>query len=214
MLVSEMIAAALRLCRIRNTTEETLDEALKALNLMLKTWDESIVMPKIEEFTLLTTAGSYSIGSGGDFNTVKPLRILSAFITNSSGESYMVDKMSVKEYAKLNKTSPGRPNKLYYDSDYDFNLGMIYFNTVPSSSETLSLITHTPFTEYALTTEMIVQPTEYHKAMIYNLAVDLAPEYGMALMPTVIQQSLMLKDVIQRRNIRISNGIYDNALLE
>lgn len=213
--VSDILNHALRLNRQRNVSTERLDEALTAFNVMLKSWGKSMHTPVKEDLTLTAGTEAYTIGSGGDFDTTRPIAIVSAYIRSSDGTDYEVSiTMSSVTYDRLDdKDAEGRPTALYYDSQFSSGLGKIYFNSAPEEAETFQLTSIKPITAYTATTDTITQPVEYEKVMAYNLAVDLAPEYGMKLEPTVIQQAIILKNEIENRNAKITVSDLDTALL-
>lgn len=215
-IVSDIIYGALRLCGIRDTTNATLiAEALTAFNDMRQSWEESLRhATTTESFTLTAATASYTIGSGGDFDTARPTKIESAFIRDSSGIDYPVDvTMTRKEYNEISdKDAAGRPSKLYYDPQN--TLGYIYFDTAPESAETFYITSYKPYTEYAAITDTITEPVNYEKAMKYNLAIDLAPEYNIQLIPTVIEQAIILKnEILNRNSTPIPTASFDSALL-
>ena len=214
--VNDIIKRALRKCGIRDVTDTTkLTEAMNALNDMLESWEGILhYAPTEESFTLTAGTESYTIGSGGDFDTVRPIELLSAFIRDSSGVDYPVDvTLTKQEYDDIaDKDASNRPDKLYYAPENP--LGKIYFNYAPSSAETFHLASFKPYTAYTATTDTINEPTSYEKAMVFNLAVDLAPEYNITLNPTVVQQATILKYSLASRNSTVPEADFDNALLD
>lgn len=212
-LVSDIVYPALRLMGIRDTTNATrMAEAVTALNNMLSSWDESLLINTTESLTLTAGDAEYSIGDGGDFDTVRPIRIESAFIRDSANYDYELDVYySREEFNRLEeKNTDGRPSALLYELEYP--LGKIYFDSEPESAETLYLTSKKPLQPYTALTDTILQPFEWEKAMIYNLAVDLAPEYNQQLLQTVIEQSMILKNQIFIRNVQVPDMEYDIAL--
>jgi len=214
-IVSDILYGALRLCRVRTTSSTQMTEALSAFNLMLKAWEEAMITPTTSSFTLTASDAEYTIGTGGDLDTTKPMSIKSAYVRDSDGTDHEIEvSMSPIDYDLVSdKDYNGRATKLYYDADYSTGLGKVYLDCAYSTAETLYLTMYQGHTTYTAITETIVQPTEYEKAMTYNLAVDLAPEYGVQLMPTVIQQALILRNTIEVRNSKTPEADFDDALL-
>ena len=214
--VSDILYQALRKCKFRNTGDTTrVNEALAALNLMLKSWDENMIIPTKETFTLTASTYTYTIGSGGALDTTRPLSILSAYIQDSSGLDYEVEvSMSEIDYDRIDdKDAEARPTKLYYAAEFSSSLGKIYFNSAPESAETLQLTSNKGHSVYSALTDTIVQPPEYEKAMIYNLAVDIAEELGVKLAPSVFVQAERTKSLIEARNYKVPRANFDRALL-
>lgn len=221
MTVQELIEGSLRLCGIRISTSTELDEALEALNGLLNLWNaERLMIYAVtkESLSITSGTGTYTIGSGGDLDTVRPQQLIDAYIRDSDDEDHPVDvTMSEKEYNAIeDKTATGRPEHIYYSPEYP--LGKIYFDLIPEDSETLILDSWKPITEFASLATEITLPKEYEKALRFNLAVDLAPEYGFALDKTITQQAAFSKIVIENLNaspiepVKFDSAITMNAL--
>lgn len=200
-IVSDIVYAALRKIGIRDTSNTTrMAEALSCFNNMLSSWHESIIVPTSESFTLTVGDAEYTIGSGGDFNTVRPTKIISAYIRSTDNYDYPVDcYTSRQDYDRIaEKNLDGRPSNLLYVLEYP--LGKIYFDSEPESAETFYLTSVKPYAAYTTLADTILQPVEYENAMIYNLAVELAPEYNQIAPNTVIEMAVILKNDITNRN--------------
>jgi hypothetical protein len=200
MTVTQAITRAFELLGILEVTDPQLTRGMSTLNIMLGSWEELLHYPTEDTLTLTVGTESYSIGSGGDMDTVRPIRLISAFIRDSAGDDHKVDvDMSKIDYDEIvNKDAPGRPTKLYYLPTYP--LGYVYFNFAPDAAETFYLYSIKPFTAYTSVDDNLTQPIEYEKAIIYNLAIDLAP--GNHLIPDqyVVEQAVLFLDIIGMRN--------------
>jgi hypothetical protein len=206
--VNDICVKALRLIGIRDFTDtDRQDEALAALNALLTSWRLSMHHAMIEEsFPLVAGTNSYTIGSGGDVDTARPIRILSAYIRDSSGLDHSVNvNMSKYDYDKIyDKDASERPTKLYYARENP--LGIIYFNSNPESVETCYISSLKPYDVYTALTDTFLLPVEYEKAVHYNLAIDLAPEYWQEPSIYVVQQAQILKDEIESENSIVPNA--------
>ena len=197
-----LIKGALRLCGVRIPTTDELDESLEALNQMLNLWNAERIMVYAvtkESFTI-PLSGSCTIGTGGTLDTARPQKLLDAYIRDTDNTDWPVDVgMTQDEYNSIaDKTETGRPTKIYYSSEYP--LGKIYFNLVPEEAETFILDSWKQITEFATLATTITLPKEYEKALRFNLALDLAPEHGVVLDKTVIQQAVLGKTMIENFN--------------
>jgi len=177
---------------------------LIVLNDMLGTWGaDGLLVPymTVENFALIASQQTYTIGSGGDFDTVRPIKIENAYIRDSSNNDYPVEVlMSKKEWNEISlKSTEARPERLYYDPQYP--LGKIYFDFTPDAAETLYVDTWKSLTELAATSTSVDLPDMYKRALKYNLAVDLAPIYGRELMPAVISGATESRSVIANINV-------------
>ena len=154
------------------------NDALAALNDMLGTWSimGAVFAETREEFALTPGTASYTIGTGGDFDTERPIRIVKAFIDRGN-ISYPLQVLDQVAYADLSfKDQTGLPCDLYYDAG--FPLGNIVLNPVPNSSDTLNIYSEKPLTGPATLDTVLSFPPGYSRGFRFNLAVDVAPEYG------------------------------------
>lgn len=199
-----LIDASLRLVGIKSPSSDNRDKGLLALNNMLRLLGaQKLVIHEIvnESFTLTIGTSAYTIGSGGDFNTVRPVRIVDAWIRDSNNVDHPVEMMTRERYNDISlKTVETRPSKLYYATEY--SLGKIHFNTEPDKAETLYLDSWKPLTTLTNLATTVDLPPEYEEFLILNLSVRIAPEYSVVMIPTVYQDAKEAKRVIKSLNVQ------------
>ena len=179
---SGMILRALRLSgekRIGDTlTSDEQTAYLEDLNTMLESWsiDRLMVYQLLQESKALTTSdGTYTIGSGGDFNTTRPTKIVDpCFIRDSSGIDYPVTLIDAKTYGEFSKkTIDGSiPEYLFYDGAFASSLGTIFLYPEPSASLTLYINSWQQLQTFALISTTVVLPPGYKRAIEFNFAVE------------------------------------------
>jgi len=193
------------------------NDTFDALNLMLESWaGRSLLTTAQIQETLTLTAGtsSYTIGSGGDIDTTKPFSIESAFIRDSNNTDYGVaivgrtvyDSYSDKAYT----TNTARPRVLFYDpgtTQQSTQLGTIYLYPIPDSSSTYTLYINSekPFTSFTNLSDTVTFPIGYKRAMIYWLAIEVAPDFGRPIsidLQKTANESLRIIENINSRNKR------------
>lgn len=217
----DVIKSSLRLLRVGSDdiviTDAEAKYALEALNQMLGGWsNESLMMYHMakEPFTLTAGQSSYTIGSGGDFNTTRPIAIDGATLS-VNGVDWPVQTMAFDDWGavRLKALTTGFVEYLYMDNTYP--LGTIYVHPVPSTNFTsiLTLYTRKPFTEFANLTSTVNLPAGYVRAMKYQLALELAPEYQTTADPSIIALAISSKAAIKRTNKRPVTSQIDPALL-
>jgi hypothetical protein len=203
-LISEICERSLRLLGIRDFSDtDRQEEAIEALNSMLASWREDLHHSPVQDsFTLTAGTPSYTIGSGGTVDTARPVKILSGFIRDSNGGDYPINtELSRIEYEAIHdKDAPGRPGAIYYDKGNTLGLGTIYFDTAPVDAETCYILSLKPYDEYTDLTDTFLLPVEYEEAVIFNLAVRLAPEYFMDPTQFVNGEAQRLKEEISSSN--------------
>lgn len=212
--VIDVVEGALRKLGIRDfSNPQKMAEAVSILNFMLASRDEALLTEITESFTLTAGTASYTIGTGGTFNSARPLNIKSAFIRTSDNYDYEVNVYYTrKEYNRVaQKSLDGRPANLLYERS--FPLGVITFDTEPLA-ETFYMTSLKPLSEYTDLEDTILQPDEQLNEIIYSLAIELAPEYNQTPNQLVVEQSVLLKEPIVRRNSQpVPNARFDSGLL-
>lgn len=190
--------------------------AFNALNRILSLWSAkrlNIHQITPENFTLTVGAVSRTIGASGNFNTVRPIRILEAYIRDSGGYDYPVDPtMTREEHAALtDKDISGRPTKLYYRPNYP--LGVIHFDYAPNAAEILYINSWKPLSQVALVTDTLGLPLEYEEALKWEVAMTMATQFGKVLSPLSYKLAMEARDAIASLNTQpVSEASFDNAL--
>lgn len=188
MTAQQLINAALRkigvisAAQTASTTQES--NALETLQMLLRSWSAERIMVYYivegENFTLAAGTSRYTIGDGGDFDTVRPVSILGAYV--ASGIDYPLEIIDRARYRKISiKTLGDTSAWLWYNPAYP--LGEIYL--YPTGSGTIYLDSQKPLTEPTTIVSSVQFPPEYDRAIAFNLAVDLAPDYDKTVTQTL-----------------------------
>lgn len=182
----QMITRAMRLAGVIGKGEspdsDEAQDGLTALNAMLDSWRiERLFVYQIVQgsYTWPSSTTSRTIGSGGDFSATRPDRIESAFVVDSNSNWYEVKVLAMREEydAIVVKTVTGNlPMYLFYDPAYP--LGVIYLWSIPSAQLTLKLNTWQTLQSFSTLTTALALPPGYERAIVYNLAVEFGPEFG------------------------------------
>lgn len=210
--VRDLINGSLRLINVlaegETASANQHSDALSVLNQMIESWSlENLIIYSTtrEEFTLTVSDGSYTIGSSGDFNTTRPVEIERAMIEDQSNTptmEYPLELITPRQWAEITTKdlSSSIPTKLYYDPTYP--LGTLNLWPVPSVANKLVLYSKKALTEFTSINNTISLPPGYMKALRFNLAVELAPEYGKEASQTVVSIAVDSKGNIKRKNIK------------
>lgn len=180
-------------------------DLLRDLNQMLTSWqDEDVLTPAYtwEHFPLVANQTSYTIGSGGNFNTVRPAEIIDGFVRDADNNDYPLEvNLTKEEYdGIIDKEVTGIaaiPFLLCYDAQ--FPLGVIYPYPPADSatSYTLYIQSLKPFTELTAVTDTLSVVPECIEAIKYNFAIRQAANYGQAPMRTVKEMATELYNKLQ-----------------
>jgi len=216
---NEIIKGALRLnqalTRGENLPAEDAQEALIALNDLLHSmYADNSLVPFLtrEQLTLTVGKSEYTIGSGGDFSTTRPMSIATIVLRDTDTDFY-IEELSQQWWAALDvKGDKTRPQQFYYEEGYP--TGTIYFDHAPDQAYTMYLTSYKPHTEFTQLADTVNLPPMYEKYLRFQLAADLAPEYGMEAPQTVLRQAQRARLAIVQRNMgnRPSEMQVDDAL--
>lgn len=200
---TQVIDAALRVIGvIRSGDTVTNDSNLEtdcaqALNIMLKSW-HNLGMPlwnrKEVVVPLIAYQKNYTVNyPGGNINIAPPIRIVDAFRTdlasNTDTEVSIIDR---DEYDLLSsKASNGVTTEIFYDFQ-DVPVGtqsnvFVWPTVTSNSSVNLHLIYHKGYDDMDAAANNLDFPQAWFAAVKYNLAVNLAPEFGRQVSPDLRQ---------------------------
>lgn len=131
------------------------------------------------EYTFTPTVSAYTIGVGQTLDTPHPIKMLQAFRTESNAKIPL--ELVAREEYNILPISYGKPLKLNYRPA--INGGVISLWPYPSASDTaaVTVVYTRPFQYFTTSTETLDFPEEWYNAVIYHLAVRLAPEWGVPL---------------------------------
>lgn len=201
MLVTDLVNLALRKLRVlapnETPTATEYSDALITLNLMMDAWtaDSCFIFARTRTpFQLTSTQFVYTVGPSGNFNMTRPIRLESVglILDNSIANPLEVPVellLYSDEYAGIvNKTLVATyPRKCWYNPTYP--LGTIYLWPVPSGANIyLVLYTNNLLSQFVTTGDTVALPPGYANALVYNLAIELAEDYGVT--PTANIQEL------------------------
>lgn len=179
---------------------------LAVLNSMMESWSlERLLVYHIldEVFTLTAGDGSYTIGTSGDFNTTRPLKIEGAVIRDTDDADSGVEILGADAWRRIVlKTSTGNsyPSYLYYDPQYTSARGVINLWPEPQAGLRLVISSWKQLQTFAAISTTLALPPGYERAIIYNLAIELAG--GMIEpSPSVVKIARESKGAIKRVNV-------------
>jgi hypothetical protein len=198
---ADIITAAFIKIGVEAPTTAQTASALISLNNMMSLLGADKFAPVVvsEGFSLEASDPGYTIGPGGQWDTVRPQGVISCFLRGSNGEDYPIRVMSGRTYNNMpNKYFPGQPTELYFLPEYP--LAKIIFNTNPESSIDAYFEFEKSFVEFATTATSVTLPPEYKEALVYNLAVSLGEDWDRVVSKTLYAQSIRTREIIERLN--------------
>lgn len=152
-------------------------DALNSLNALIASWsnDSLVIYARAWETFNLTASASYTIGTGGNFNTARPTDIVAAYLRSGTID-YPITIIDDEAYTSISyKALQGIPEFLNYDNAYP--LGRIRLYPLDTSQQ-LFILSEKALTQLTSLDTDISLPDGWERALIYNLALELAPEYN------------------------------------
>ena len=158
------------------------NNAAMNLNTMIVAWQADglqIWKRLIIPITMVASQRVYDLGpAGASGNTERPIRILDGYIRQTTGNNDTPVKiLSLEEYNRFGvKDTEGLPTQVFYHPV--LTNGQVYVYPVPTEENTLYLEMLYPFQYFSAGDDNADFPNEWLNALIYNLAVELAYDYG------------------------------------
>lgn len=202
-----IINRALRICRViaigGSPSADDTANCLEALNAMIESWrNDRLLVFSISEQTLTMTVGdsSYTVGSTGDLNTTRPVKIEHAFMRVSNID-YPVEIADKRRFDSISDktTTSDRVEIIFYNPT--MSTGTLKVWPVPSAANVLHLGLWQPLTSFAAASDTVTLPPGYERAMAYNLAIEISPEYGSIIPPQIVESARESKAMIRRINM-------------
>lgn len=157
-------------------------DALAELNDLLDVWwlDKLAVFHiLVEQFALQANKQSYTMGTGGDFNTTRPVKVVPGSKFTLSGIdrqlAVMLDRKSWDEIPYKSIVAP--PQALFVDEAYP--LATLYFYPVPDQAYPVYINSLARLQNIAALNTAISLPPGYNSLLVNGLAIAICAEYGL-----------------------------------
>lgn len=203
---------------------EDADDALLRLNALLDSFaTERLFVPSITRstFTIVSGTGTYTVGSGGAVNIARPVFLTDVRFQDTSITPTLempLDMLTDQAYATIPQKSltSTYPTAFYYNPTFTgAGLATLTLWPVPTST-TLQGVLYAPTTLVqvaSLDTTVTLQPG-YQWFLQEQLAVAMAPEWGVQTPPDLMRSAMEAKANIKRANIRlVEQATNEGALL-
>lgn len=215
---ADLIARSMRLAKVladgETPSASEAQDALAVLNDCLESWSTeplSLWGQTNQTFNLVGGQASYTMGVGGNFNAVRPVRINGAFV-RFAGEDYplqIVDQLSYNDLSPKTQQQP-IPEQLLYVPEVP--LGVITLWPVPSQALPLVLSADRVMSTVPDLATVLTLPPGAALALRYQLALQLATEYGVPVSGELVALATNYKADYKRANKRQWLARFDTAL--
>ena len=183
----------------------TSQDALTALNQMIESWNTerlSVFSTIDQVFNWPPSTRVRTLGPTGDFVGQRPIELDDAtyFRDASTNVSYGIKMINQEQYNNIavKTVTSTYPQILWYNATYpDIE---IYLYPVPSRVLEFHFVSVQPLTQPAALDTVLTFPPGYLRAFRYNLACELAPEFGVEPSPQVRRIAMYSKRDLKRIN--------------
>lgn len=182
-------------------------DALRILNRMLGNWNTQKLIPfnvARQVLHLVSGTQNYTMGTGGSLSSTRPARIERASIIQLSNPALplelSIEILSEQQWQRVpvKGITSSLPKFVYIDDG--FPLRTLSYWSTPNVAVDTALYTWTPLADFALAVDQTFPPG-YEEALVYNLAVRLAPSFGGNFKPDVRQGAVDSLAAIKSHNI-------------
>jgi hypothetical protein len=206
---AELINGALRLLGVLAEGEvpsaATADDALVAMQQMIDSWSTerlSIFTTQDQVFTWPASQLSRTLGPTGNFVGNRPILLDDStyFVDASSGISYGIKIINQQQYdgIAVKTVTSSFPQVMWINTNYpDVDL---HVYPVPTRALEWHFISVDPLDQPATLSTVLTFPPGYLRAFRYNLACEIAPEFGVEPSPQVQRIAMTSKRNLKRIN--------------
>ena len=209
----EIIKGALRLigqlAEGEEPSAETMQDSITAINQMIQSWDIerlSVFSTQDQVFTWPANTASRTIGPTGDFVGNRPIEVDDAtyFKDSSSGLSFGIKIINQQQYdgIAMKTVTSTYPQVIWINNTFPDMEMTVY--PVPTRALEWHIISVEQLTEVSSVATDMYFPPGYLRAFRYNLAMELAPEFGVEPSPQVQRIAMSSK-----RNLKRVNNPFD-----
>ena len=206
---AELINGSLRLLGVLAEGEEpsvaVMQDSIMAMNQMIQSWDTerlSVFSTQDQVFTWPAYTMSRTIGPTGDFVGNRPIEIDDAtyFKDPSSGLSFGIKIINQQQYDGIafKTVTSTYPQVMWINNTFPDMEITVY--PIPIKALEWHIISVETLTEVSSVATNLYFPQGYLRAFRYNLACELAPEFGVEPSPQVQRIAMSSKRNIKRVN--------------
>jgi hypothetical protein len=206
----QLITGAMRLLNIYAAGEtpsaDDMDIAKQALAGMIDSWSNNRLMVYTVtpyQFATVSNQATYTLGVGGNWNTERPMEIASMQARQNPGSAQQLDipmqSLTDEQYASIAvKNVTSTFPFAYYDAG-DYPLRTITLFPIPASGFVIAYL-WSPLLDLDNLDVEVSYPPGYERCFRFNLALELAAEFGKTVPEQVGAVALASKQELERLN--------------
>jgi len=214
---NELIKASLRVLGVHDIhttpTDDEMQNALDAFIWMLEQLagppdrTDIGIKPWIQAIATLTLSAKASFdikASGGDLDLEVPEGIITATRRDTDSNDNILIPMTLEDYNAIsNKGQTGTPGRYYYEREKDN--GLFKLDYIPSDTTDTVILNYRRRIESPTLAGNLDMPEVSYRMLKYNLAIDLAPEYGKEPSSVLMGLALQSRRKLSRHYPEISS---------
>jgi len=184
---------------------DTAQDALNAMNQMIDSWSTerlAVFATQEQVFIWPTSAASRTLGPTGDFVGERPIKVDDStyFKDSTSGLSFGIKLINQQQYnaIALKTVTSTYPQVMWVNETYP-NIEMTIY-PMPFKALEWHIVSVQPLSSAATLATDLSFPPGYLRAFRYNLACELAPEFGVEPSPQVQRIAMTSKRNLKRIN--------------
>lgn len=208
----ELITKALRMLGVISGAQSSTDvpndlaSASNSLNLMLNAWQaDGLQLWQTETVTITTPTANadYEFGDdAGTYTDYRPIDVLEVYRVDETSNVWVeLTRLSRVDFNQLSDhDSTGTPVNYYYNNDMDKGTLSVWPIADASfiANSSIVVVLTKAFDDVTSTGDVIAFPQEWQLAVVYGLAVIMAPEYGI---PISKQQLLIQQAEAEKQRV-------------
>jgi hypothetical protein len=169
-------------------TDAEIQVGIRALNVLMDSWsNDRLMIFKLQPYYFLTVGGQqdYTLGPTGDWVIERPMRIEQAYtdLTSNQGNGLQTTSLPISiandsQWSSIvtKRVTTQIPNILYDNGNYPNRTISLY--PIPTGTITIVLWLWQPLLKFDSIDDVISLPKGYVRSIRFNLACELAPDYG------------------------------------
>lgn len=182
---------------------DDLADGIQRLNDMINLWQtQGLKLFLLEDLavTLVASTALYTFGLTGTTVMTKPVRVIDAYLVDTSGNRIPLRPLSWEEYIKINNsTTEGQPNGYFVDKQALLLKVRLWPtpSTADAAAYTLHLILQKQVTNFVSITDESAFPQEWFIALRWGLADEFATGQPQAIMDRCEKRAIAYRTALE-----------------
>lgn len=196
------------------------DEAADALvdlnDILDELWIDKLAVFHIldEQFSMVAGQNSYTMGTGGNFNTTRPVKVVpgTRFVISNGVERPLNVLTSRKDWDDIPYKSASAPPQVVF-ADETYPLATLYFYPTPDQAYTVYIASWARLQTLAALNTALALPPGYSALLWSELAMRVCGEYGKSVPDDVRRVNARVRRLLAQVNYEMPTLSMPSAIL-